>query len=75
VAFDDRRHRVYVAGGEGFIAVYQQDAPNSYRLLAKVPSAAGAKTCLLVPELDRLYVAVSPGDSGAKAKVLTYQIE
>jgi hypothetical protein len=37
-----------------------------------VTTTAGVKTALLVPELKKLYIAVSPGESKAIAKVLTY---
>jgi DNA-binding beta-propeller fold protein YncE len=74
VAFDQKNHRIYVPGGEGYIAVYQQRDADHYNLVAKVPSAPGAKTALLVPEMNQLFVAASPGDSKAMAKVLTFAV-
>src|SRR5215469_6370875 len=74
VAFDVMRHRIYVPGGEGYIGVYQQKTPDQYEALPKVVSAAGAKTALLVPELKRLYVAVSPGEGKTGAKVMTFAL-
>jgi hypothetical protein len=57
VFVDARRHRVYVSCGEGVVDVLEaSDA--SYRHIARVPTASGARTSLFVPELDRLYVAV-----------------
>ena len=73
MAFDSARKRIYVPGAEGYIAVYQQKDADHYELTAKVPTAPGAKTCLLVPELNRLYVAVSPGDGKYGARVLTFE--
>ena len=73
MAFDPARKRIYVPGAEGYIAVYQQKDADHYELTAKVPSAPGAKTCLLVPELNRLYVAVSPGEGKYGARVLTFE--
>jgi len=75
MAFDPARKRIYVPGAEGYIAVYQQKDADHYDLIAKVPSAPGAKTCLLVPELNRLYVAVSPGEGKFGARVLTFKTE
>lgn len=75
VAFDQANHRIYVPGGEGYIAVYQQRDADHYDLVAKVPSAPGAKTALLVPEMNQLFVAASPGDSKAMAKVLTFAVQ
>jgi len=40
-----------------------------------VPSAPGAKTGILVPELKELILAASPGDTKAMAKVLTFSIQ
>ena len=65
VVFDEANHRVYVAGGEGFVGVYQQLDADHYRQLANVPSAKGAKTAVLVPALHRLYLAVSPGEGNS----------
>jgi len=54
---DAARHRVYVSCGEGVVDVLATDAAG-YRRLARMPTVAGARTSLFVPELDRLYVAV-----------------
>jgi DNA-binding beta-propeller fold protein YncE len=74
VVYDRQNHRVYVPGGEGYISVFSQQDPDHYELLAKVPSAPGAKTALLVPELNKLFVAVSPGETKAEAKVLVFEV-
>lgn len=73
MAFDAVHKRIYVPGAEGYIAVYRQRDADHYELMAKIPSAPGAKTCLLVPELNRLYVAVSPGEGRFGARVLTFE--
>ncbi|HEX8755210.1 MAG TPA: hypothetical protein VF745_02630 [Steroidobacteraceae bacterium] len=57
VFVDAKRNRVYVICGEGAIEVF--DTQNDrYSRLARIPTAAGARTGLFVPELDRLFVAV-----------------
>jgi len=66
--FDSSRHRVYVAGGEGFITVLEQTDADHYRPLEKIPTAAGARTALFVPELDRLFLAV-PHRGAQRAEV------
>ena len=53
--------------------MYQQRDADHYELTAKVPTAPGAKTCLLVPELNRLFVAVSPGEGKYGARVLAFE--
>jgi YVTN family beta-propeller protein len=57
VFVDSRLHRLYVSCGEGVIDVFEQrDA--GYVPLGRVPTISGARTSLLVPELDRLFVGV-----------------
>ena len=57
VFIDTKRHRIYVSCGEGFLDVL--DAENrGYKRLAHIPTAAGARTALFIPELDRLLLAV-----------------
>jgi DNA-binding beta-propeller fold protein YncE len=74
IAFDAEKGRVYVPGGEGYISVFQQKTADQYELVGKVTSEPGAKTCLLVPSLARYFVAVSPGETKATAKVLTFKV-
>jgi DNA-binding beta-propeller fold protein YncE len=74
IAFDAEKGRVYVPGGEGYISVFQQKTADQYELVGKVTSEPGAKTCLLVPSLARFFVAVSPGETKAAAKVLTFKV-
>jgi DNA-binding beta-propeller fold protein YncE len=75
IAFDAEKRRIYVPGGEGFTSVFQQKSADQYELVAKVNTEPGAKTCLLVPSLARFYVAVSPGETKAAAKVLIYHVQ
>lgn len=73
--FDAASHRLYVLAGEGYISVFQQKGADSYSEIARVPTAPGAKTGILVPELHRLYVAVSPGEGKSDgAGVLQYEV-
>jgi DNA-binding beta-propeller fold protein YncE len=59
---DAKRARIYVSCGLGFIDVFEANgAP--YRRVARVPTAAGARTSLFVPEMDRLVVAVRAGQA------------
>lgn len=72
--FDASNRRVYATGGEGFIGVYAEDDAGRVGELARVPSAAGAKTAILVPELHRLYVAVSPGEGKTGAAIIWFDV-
>ncbi|HEY4050931.1 MAG TPA: hypothetical protein VGM27_29035 [Acidobacteriaceae bacterium] len=75
VMFDPSAHRLYVPGGEGYIGVYDTSDPDHLKMMAKVPSAPGAKTGLLLPDRHELLLAASPGDTKAVAKVLTFRVE
>lgn len=75
VLFDASSHRLYVPGGEGYVGVYDTSDPNQLKLVAKVPSAPGAKTGLLLADQHELLLAASPGDTKAVAKVLTFRIQ
>jgi DNA-binding beta-propeller fold protein YncE len=57
VFLDSQRHRLYLSCGAGFLDVIQQRG-DSYEELARIPTVAGARTALFVPERDRLYLAV-----------------
>jgi len=74
VIWDAANRRVYALGGEGYIGVFEQKNPDAYEELARVPTAVGAKTGILVPELKRLYVAVSPGEGKTGAAVLRFDV-
>jgi hypothetical protein len=52
---DGKRKRVYVSCGDGFLDVF---AGNPYQRIAHVPTVAGARTSLFIPEWDRLALAV-----------------
>ena len=64
VFVDAKRRRAYVICGDGYVDVFEADA---YRRLAHIPTIAGARTALFVPEIDRLFVAarINPGEPAA----------
>jgi hypothetical protein len=68
-------HRLYVPGGEGYIGVYDISNPNQVKEIAKVPSAPGAKTGILLPGMKKMVLAASPGDTGNVAKILTFDVQ
>jgi hypothetical protein len=41
--YDSKRKRVYIAGGQGFIDVFQEKDPDHFAHLAKVPTIVGAQ--------------------------------
>jgi DNA-binding beta-propeller fold protein YncE len=68
-------HRLYVPGGEGYTGIYDTSDPNSIKQVAKVPTASGAKTGILIPDMHELILAASPGDTKNIAKIMTFKIE
>ena len=73
LAFDKDSKRIYAAA-DGFVDVYQEESPDSYKLLAKVPSGPAARTARLVPELKRYFVAV-PQHETIPSEVLVYEVQ
>ena len=71
VFYDARRKRLYVSGGEGAVDVLQ-DQPTGFARVARIPTAAGARTSLFVPEFNRLYVAV-PHRGAQRAAVMVLE--
>ena len=69
--YDPEHKRIYLSGGEGFIAIFEQSGSDHYALVGKVPSSPGARTSLLVPDGNRFYVA-APSNAGP-AKILVYE--
>ncbi len=57
---DQKRSRVYLICGSGFIDVLHADAER-YKRIAQLPTAIGARTGLFVPELDLLLLGVRGG--------------
>jgi DNA-binding beta-propeller fold protein YncE len=70
--YDAQHKRIYLAGDQ-FLDVFEQKDPDHYALLAKIPGAFRAKTGILVPELNRYYLAV-PHHQGKEAEVRVYDI-
>jgi hypothetical protein len=69
VFFDAKRSRIYVSCGSGHVDVF---AEPGLKRLASITTAAGGRTSLFVPELDRLYVAVRAG-AGQPASIWVFR--
>jgi len=54
---DAKRRRLYISCGDGFLDVFNTQG-DEYRRVAHIPTVFGARTSLLVPEIDRLFLAV-----------------
>lgn len=72
--WDSARKRVYVPGGDGYLGVFQQVTPDLYAARPLIASAIGAKSGIVVPELNRLYLAASPGEHGKGGEILWFAL-
>jgi DNA-binding beta-propeller fold protein YncE len=78
LAYDAAHHRLYVAcgglqGAQGAISVVEQQDADNYKVIATIPTKAGAKTARLVPELNRYYVGV-PGKGENAPEILAFEV-
>jgi DNA-binding beta-propeller fold protein YncE len=72
ITYDAASKRVYAAC-DGAVDIYEQSDPDSYKLLANVPTGPMGRTARLVPELKRYFVAV-PQHGTTSAKVLVFDV-
>jgi len=75
VIFDKTAKHVYALGGDGHIGVFLEKDADHIEALQTITTAPGAKTGILVPELHKMFVAASPGDTKATAAVLIYNVK
>jgi DNA-binding beta-propeller fold protein YncE len=71
--YDPASKRIYAAC-DGDADVYEQSGPDDYKLLGKVPTGPLGRTALLVPQLNRYFVAV-PKHGTDSAKVMVFEIQ
>jgi hypothetical protein len=70
--YDAAKKLIYVSCGEGVIDVFAERDPDHYQEVTRIPTAAGARTFLWVPELNQLFLAV-PRRTGQEAAIRIYQ--
>jgi DNA-binding beta-propeller fold protein YncE len=56
--YDAAHKRIYVSGGGGFITVIAQQDADHYQRVAQIKTLPGARTSILVPQLNRFYLGV-----------------
>jgi DNA-binding beta-propeller fold protein YncE len=69
MGYDPVRKRIYITGDGSASVIVQQDADH-YVSVAEVPTGYRAKTSIFVPELNRLYIAVSSRGKRAGGKLV-----
>jgi len=73
IFFDQARKRIYATGGDGAISVFEQQDPDHYREIARIPTMKGARTSFFSPELGRLYLAVRR-EGSASAMIQVFEV-
>ena len=69
MGYDPVRKRIYITGDGSTSVILQQDADH-YVSVAELPTGYRAKTSIFVPELNRLYIAVSSRGKRAGGKLV-----
>ncbi|MGE5376473.1 MAG: YncE family protein [Bacteroidota bacterium] len=73
--FYDATHKlIYAIGGEGSVDIFHQQDANHYQSVTRIPTAAGARTGLWVPEWNRLFIAV-PHKAAHEAEIRVYELQ
>jgi DNA-binding beta-propeller fold protein YncE len=72
--YDAKRRCIYAVCGEGKIDIIDQTDADTYKILAKIDTAGGARTGFFIPEQDELLVAV-PHRGSQSAEIRVYHIE
>jgi len=71
--WDEDNKQVYVSGGSGEVNIFKQTGGTKYEQVANIETRSGARTSLLVPELELLLIAArAEGDK--PAALLVYKI-
>ena len=73
LVFDTARKRLY-ASCDGDVSVYEQTSADNYKLLGKVATGPLARTALLVPEVNRYFVAV-PQHGSSNAEIQVFEVQ
>jgi len=73
MSYDPGTKRIYIAGTD-FVDVFQQKDADHYEQIGHVPGSFRAKTAILVPQLDRYYLAV-PHHGDQVAEVRVYKVQ
>src|SRR6266850_4607226 len=71
--YDPSRRRLYVTCGAGFVDVLDAERSDGLNMIARMPTANGARTALFVPELQRLFVAV-PHRASQRSEIRVFDV-
>jgi hypothetical protein len=68
----DRASKCIFAAGDGAVTVIEQTDADHYSVLGNVPTAAKARTAILIPQFNRYFVA-APATASQPAAVLEFE--
>lgn len=71
--YDAAHKRIYVSGGGGFITVIAQQDADHYSRIAQIKTLPGARTSILVPQLNRFYLGVWGRPPAQPAELRIYE--
>src|SRR5258707_4151802 len=69
ITYDAASKRIYAAC-DGAVDIYEQSGPDTYKLVANVPTGPMGRTARLVPELKRYFVAVPQHDAPSATELV-----
>ena len=72
--YDAANKRIYISGGAGAITILNQSTPDTYRTLAHLKTAPGARTSFFIPDQQTLYLAV-PHRGPQQPELRTYKAQ
>jgi len=73
IFYDPERKQIYLSCGGGYIDIFKQINPDQYELLATTSTYKGARTCLFISELNKLFLA-SPTSISQNATLSIYDV-
>jgi DNA-binding beta-propeller fold protein YncE len=73
--YDAKHKRVYVSCSEGYLVTISQKDSDHYEVIEKLPTAKDARTCLFVPEQDKVYLAVPRQEGKQGPEIRVYDVK
>jgi hypothetical protein len=71
--WDKTSKQIYISGGGGSVNIFKQTGDASYQKIADIKTRNGARTSLLVPELN-LFLIAARANGDQKAALLVYKV-
>lgn len=72
IYFDESLGLLFISGGSGYINLFYQIGPDTYKQIANIPTRPGSRTSLLVPSWN-LFLVAEPQGSGTSAALCLYR--